>query len=147
MRGQPALYGGIAVLGGLVLAESLFLPWYGLELSVAGAEVGSTHSAWNAMTAMDVLLLLAAATAVAGGAALMRRPELSLVPLAAGVAGLVLSLVGLVDLPEADVAAIGGDSAAVGRKIGGFVALVASGGIAYAGYQAGAIRTGAPPRP
>jgi hypothetical protein len=146
MSKQPALYGGIAVLGGLVLAESLFLPWYGLEVTVAGAEVGSSRSAWHAMAALDVLLFLIALAAVAGGVAVMRRSELSLVPFAAGVAGLLLSVAGLVDLPEAEVAAIGGDSAAVGLKIGGFVALVASGGIAYAGFHAGTPRGRARPR-
>jgi hypothetical protein len=146
MLGQPAFYGGIAVLGGFVLAESLFLPWYGLEITVAGAEVGSTQSAWHAMAAMDVLLFLTSVAAVAGGVAVTRRAELSLVPFAAGAAGLLLSVFGLVDLPEADVAAIGGDSAAVGREIGGFVALVASAGIAYAGFRAGTPRGGARPR-
>jgi hypothetical protein len=136
----PALYGGVAALGGLVLAESLFLPWYSLDVTVAGAEVGATANAWHGMTSMDVLLLLAALTAVAGGVAVMRRRELSLVPFAAGIAGLLLTLFALIDLPEAGVAAVPGDTATVGRKAGGFVALVASGGIAFAGYAAGTVR-------
>jgi hypothetical protein len=134
------LYGGVAALGGLVLAESLFLPWYSLDVSVAGAEVGSTPSAWHAMSAMDVLLLLAALTAVAGGVAVTRRPELSLVPFAAGIAAVAMALLGLADLPDAGVAAAPGDTATVGRKAGGFVALVAGAGIAFAGFAAGTLR-------
>jgi hypothetical protein len=129
-------YGGVAVLGGLVLAESLFLPWYSLDVTVAGAGVGSSHSAWQAMAAMDVLLLLTAIAAVAGGVAVARRTKLAVIPLAAGVAGTLLSLAGLIDLPDSGLAAVPGDTAAVGREAGPFVALVASAGIAFAGFAA-----------
>jgi hypothetical protein len=139
MRGS-LFYGGVAALGGLVLAESLFLPWYSLDVTVAGAEVGSTPSAWHAMSAMDVLLLLVAVTALVGGVAVMHRRELSLVPFAAGIAGVLLSLIGLVDLPEAGVAAVPGDTASVGRQAGGFIALLASAGVAFAGFAAGTLR-------
>jgi hypothetical protein len=138
--GRPAFYGGLAALGGLVLAESLFLPWYSLDVTVAGAEVGSSPSAWHAMSAMDVLLLLVALAAVAGGLAVVRRSELSLIPFAAGVGGVLLSLLGLIDLPDSGVAAVPGDTASVGRAAGGFVALVASAGIAFAGFAAGTVR-------
>ena len=143
MLGRPAFYGGLAALGGLVLAESLFLPWYSLDVTVAGAEVGSSPSAWHAMSAMDVLLLLVALAAVAGGLAVVRRSELSLIPFAAGIAGVLLSLLGLIDLPDSGVAAVPGDTAGVGRAAGGFVALVASAGIAFAGLAAGTLRDGA----
>jgi hypothetical protein len=141
------LYGGLAALGGLVLAESLFLPWYSLDVTVAGAEVGSSPSAWHAMSAMDVLLLLVALAAVTGGVAVMRRSELSLVPFGAGIAGVLLSLLGLIDLPDAGVAAVPGDTATVGRQAGGFVALVASAGVAFAGFAAGTLRDGARRQP
>jgi hypothetical protein len=144
--GQPVLYGAVAVLGGLVLGEALFLPWYSLDVTVAGAEVGSRHSAWHAMAAMDVLLLLAALAAVAGGVGVMRRKELSPIAFAAGVAGVLLSLVGLVDLPTAELAAVPGDTASVGREAGAFVALVASAGTAWAGYAAGTLRGDGRPR-
>jgi hypothetical protein len=133
-------YGGVAALGGLVLAESLFLPWYSVDVTVAGAEVGSKPSAWQAMSAMDLLLFLAAMAALGGGVAVMRRKELSLVPFAAGVAGVLLTLVALVDLPEAGVAAVPGDTATVGRRAGGLIALVASAGVAFAGFAAGTLR-------
>jgi hypothetical protein len=122
------------VLGGLVLAESLFMPWYSLDVTVAGAEAGATHSAWEAMTAMDVLLLLAALAAIASGVILFRRGELAAVVCAAGFAAVLMSLAGLADLPDSGLAAVPGDEVTVGRRAGPFVALVASAGIAFAGF-------------
>jgi hypothetical protein len=145
MSGWPRLLGGLAVLGGLVLAESLFMPWYSLDVTVAGTEAGSTHSAWQSMALMDVLLLLAALTAIASGAILARRGEPAPIVCAAGVAAVVMSLAGLIDLLDADVAALPGDDVAVGRLAGPFVALVASAGIAFAGL--GSILRPWSPRP
>ena len=147
MARQRLLYGVLATVGGLVLLESLFLPWYRLEVIVAGVEGNSKQSAWQTMGAMDVLLFVTALAAVAGGLVVTRRAELSLVPFAAGVAGLLMSVVGLIDLPASSVEAIPGDTTSVGREVGGFIALVASGGVAYAGFRAGTIRKDVRPRP
>jgi hypothetical protein len=146
MARQRLFCGVLAMMGGLVLLESLFLPWYRLEIEVAGVAVATKRSAWETMAAMDVLLLLTALAAIAGGIAVTRRADLSLIPFAAGVAGLLLSILGLIDLPAADVTAIAGDSTAVARELGGFIALVASGGVAYAGFRAGSVRPDPRPR-
>jgi hypothetical protein len=138
-------FGGLAVLGGLVLAESLFLPWYSLDITVAGTEARSTHSGWQSMTLMDVLLFVAALVAIAAGVVLARRGELGLVVCAAGAAGVLMSLAGLIDLPDSDLAAMPGDDVAIGRRAGPFVALVASAGIAFAGF--GSILRPWSPRP
>jgi hypothetical protein len=155
------LYGALAVAGGLVLAESLFLPWYSLQLTVADVEASSSQSAWHAMSVMDALLLLVALVAVMGGIDLARWQTPSPLLLAAGPAGLLLTLIGLIDLPEPKLSAVPGDTASVGREAGPLVALVASAGIAFAGFaarrltapgprpprgSAGGAR-GAPPRP
>jgi hypothetical protein len=138
MTGRPTRgslsYGVLAVLGGLVLAESLFLPWYRLDVTVAGTEAASTHSAWQTMGLMDVVLFLTALTAIAAGVVLARRGELSLVVCVAGVAAVLVSLAGLIDLPDSGLAAAPGDRLEVGRLAGPFVALVASAGIAFAGF-------------
>jgi hypothetical protein len=147
MARQRLFYGALATIGGLVLLESLFLPWYRLEVTVAGVEAGSKQSAWQTMGTMDVLLFLTALAAVAGGLAVTRRADFSLLPFAAGVAGLVMSLIGLIDLPAPALEALPGDTTSVGREVGGFVALVASGGVAYAGFRAGTLRNDARPRP
>jgi hypothetical protein len=145
MIGPTRLSGGLAVLGGLVLAESLFLPWYRLEITVAGTEAGSTRSAWQSMALMDVLLLLTAVTAIAAGAILARRGELGPVVAAAGAAGLLMSLAGLIHPPDSDLAAMPGDDVAIGRLAGPLIALVGSAGIAVAG--AGSILRPWSPRP
>jgi hypothetical protein len=146
MARQRLFYGGLATFGGFVLLEALFLPWYRLEIVVGGVEVASKQSAWQTMAVMDVLLFLAALAAVAGGLAVTRRSDLSLVPFAAGVAGLLMSVAGLVDLPTAELNAVPGDTTAVGREMGGFIAFIASGGVTYAGYRAGTLRGEARPR-
>jgi hypothetical protein len=143
--GWPRLLGVLAVLGGLVLAESLFMPWYSLDVMVAGTEARSTHSAWQSMGLMDVLLLLVALTAIASGVMLARRGELASIVCAAGVAAILMSLAGLIDLPDSGLAAVPGDDVAVGRLAGPFVALVASAGIALAGL--GSILRPWSPRP
>jgi hypothetical protein len=147
MTGRPGslFHGGLAVLGGLVLAESLFMPWYSLDVTVAGTDAGATHSAWQSMALMDLLLLLAALAAIASGAILARRGELAPVVCAAGVAAVLMSLAGLADLPDSGLAAVPGDDVAVGRLAGPFVALVASAGIAFAGF--GSILRPWSPRP
>jgi hypothetical protein len=140
MARQRVFCGAVAALGGLVLLEALFLPWYRLERTIAGVPVESTSNAWQTMLLMDVALLLVALTAVAGGLAAARSPRAAVVPLAAGSAGVLLSLLGLVDLPEPAVSADPGDTAGVGREAGPFVALVASAGVALAGLRATRIR-------
>jgi hypothetical protein len=132
MRRGSLLFGVLAVLGGLVLAESLFMPWYSLDVTVAGTEARSTHSAWQSMALMDVLLLLVALAAIASGVMLVRGGRAPLV-CAAGAAAVLMSLAGLIDVPESGHAAVPGDDLAVGRLSGPFVALVASAGIAFAG--------------
>ena len=145
MSGWPRLLGVLAVLGGVVLAESLFMPWYRLDVTVAGAEAGSEHSAWQSMALMDVLLFLAALTAIASGVMLARRGELAPIVCAAGVAAVLMSLAGLIDLPDSGLVTVPGDDVAVGRLAGPFVALIASAGIAFAGF--GSILRPRSPRP
>jgi hypothetical protein len=146
MARQRLFCAALAIMGGLVLLESLFLPWYRLDIEVADVAVASKQSAWQTMAVMDVLLFLTALAAIGGGVAIVRRPDLSLIAFAAGVAGLVLSAAGLLDLPASDVAAMEGDIATVSRELGGFIALIASAGVAYAGFRAGTVRSEARPR-
>jgi hypothetical protein len=128
-------HGVLATVGGLVLLESLFLPWYGLEVTVNGVSAGNSQNAWQTMSAMDLLLFLTGLAAVAGGLLTVRSAEFAVVALLAGAAGVLCSLLGLLDLPDAGISAVPGDTVAVERKIGPFVALVASVGVAYAGFR------------
>ena len=85
----------LAAVSGVALLVSLFLPWYGPDAS-----------AWESLTAIDVLLAFVAASGVllAIVTAVQRVPAvpiaLSALVMLAGVFGLVLVLIRVVDLPD-----------------------------------------------
>jgi hypothetical protein len=154
---KPATGEVVAAVSGLVLLIVLFLPWYGADLKVAGATVASGDAtAWEAFGFIDVLLFLVALVAIGVPAAraMDAMPEDvpgSLLLLGAGVVGLLLVLYRLIDVPGADIETVGGDRVDIGRKIGLFLGLIATAGIAYGGWRAsaesgsGAAPTAAPP--
>lgn len=130
----------IAAAGGLVLLVSMFLPWYGGELTGAIAPVDTT-TGWEVFTGvLDILIVALAATpiAIAIGRASDRLPPLPFdqgaMVLGAGALLCFIVVIRLVDspietpvpLPNVDV-----DSA---RKVGAFVALAAAAAVAYGGY-------------
>jgi len=128
----------IAGISALALFIFLFLPWYGVGIdSIGGFEVGELGdvSAWEAFGLVDILLFLVSVVVV--GLVLARAadamPELpqspALIIAAAGGLALLLVLFRLLvapDFGEADVS----------RKIGIFLGLLASAGIAYGGWRA-----------
>jgi hypothetical protein len=132
----------IAAAAGLVLLVSMFLPWYGGELTGAIAPVKvDTTTGWEVFAGvLDILIVALAATpiAIAIGRATDRLPPLPFdqgaMVLGAGALLCFIVVVRLVDspietpvpLPNVDV-----DSA---RKVGAFVALAAAAAIAYGGY-------------
>jgi hypothetical protein len=137
----------IAAAGGVALLVSMFLPWYRIELDVAGAKVGDTVTAWQAFELVDVLLLLVALVAIAAPAARaagspQEDPLGGLLLPAAGALGVVLVLFRLIDVPEPDIPLVGGDFVEVQRRLGIFVALLAAAAIAAGG---GATRTRSAP--
>ncbi len=124
----------VAAASGLALFIVMFLPWYRRDIGI-GPE---SFSAWAAFGFIDLLLFLAAATAI--GIALARaagaippnlpaRPAVLLA--AAGVIAALLVLYQIVELPLR-----GGDGVDVGRKIGVYLGLAASLGIAFGGLTA-----------
>ena len=111
----------VASLSGAVLLVSLFLPWYSSD--------GEEASAWQALSAIDVVLALVAllAASLLPVTATQRVPA---VPLAlsafvtlAGLIGLLLVLVRLGSLP----------GAADGREWGLWLGLLAAAGIVAGG--------------
>jgi hypothetical protein len=133
----------VAGAGGLVLLLSLFLPWYGVDVSVAGFSASGSVDAWEAMSFIDILLFLVAVVAIgvpvarASGSMPDDVPG-SIVLLAVGVLGLVLVVWRLIDIPAPDVPTVAKDSVDFGRKIGIFVGLIGAAGIAYGGWRANA---------
>src|SRR5215211_4271083 len=124
----------IAAASGAALLVVLFLPWYGVDLNVAGATVASGHAtAWEAFRFIDLLLFLVAVVAIAvplARAAGSLRDGSALV-LAAGLVGLLLVLFRVIDLPASDIHTVGGDSIEFGRRIGLLLGLLAAAGVAY----------------
>jgi hypothetical protein len=133
----------IAAASGIALLIALFLPWYGVDVNVAGFSASESVNAWEAMSFIDILLFLVALVAI--GVPVARAtgslPEDvpgSLLILAAGGLGVLLVLFRLIDIPGPDVPSVAESSVDFGRKIGVFVGLVATAGIAYGGWRANA---------
>ena len=138
----------IAAAAGAVLLISLFLPWYGVEVSgsVLGVNVESASesvNAWEALSLIDLILFLCAIAAI--GLALMRALGQSinlgqptgLVIAGIGALALVLVIFRILSIPggDADVD-FGGVEVDLGRKFGVFLGLLASAGIAFGGWTA-----------
>lgn len=104
----------IALASGIALIVALFLPWYG-----AG---GETVTGWQALTAIDVVLVICALFGVAQWFFIAQQPTPAM-PLAiaglgawAGVVAIILTLIRVIDAP-AD---------GLGLEYGVFVALAAA---------------------
>ncbi len=131
----------IAGASGLALFLFLFLPWYGVDVSVAGFSSSESANAWEVFSYIDILLFLVAAVAV--GVAVLRLADVDLPPdlpvptIVAGLGALAVLLVlyRILDVPGPDIPAAVQSNIDFGRKIGLFLGLVASGGVAYGGYR------------
>ena len=144
----------IAAASGVVLLIALFLPWYGIDVSVGPVSVSDSASAWQALDFIDILLFLISVVAIgvpvakAMGALPAEVPGPLLV-LAVGGLGVLLVLFRLVDLPTPDL----GDQVDFSRKFGIFLGLIAAAGITYGGWRANeespasSTSTAAPPPP
>jgi hypothetical protein len=132
----------IAAAGGIVLLISLFLPWYGVSVDVAGFSASESASGWEVLSLIDIILFLCAVVAigvVAAKAAGALPPDVpdALVLFAVGALALLLCVFRLIDIPApGDVP----DEVDLSRKIGVFIALLSSAAIAYAGWRANAER-------
>jgi hypothetical protein len=139
----------IAALAGAVLVVVMFLPWYGVDVQVANLSISESGNAWEALSFIDILLFGVAAVAIgvpvarATGSLPADVPGPLLV-LAAGSLGVLLVLFRIVDIPAPDIPAVAADGVDFGRKIGIFLALIATGGIAYGGWRSNMERPGAP---
>jgi hypothetical protein len=129
----------IAAVSGLALLVVMFLPWYGVDVNVAGFSASESGNAWEVFSTIDVLLFLVAVVAVGAAAAKAAGALPEDVPVAAIVTGagalaVLLVLYRLVDLPGPDVPDVAGAGIEFGRKFGIFLGLIAAGGVAYGGW-------------
>ena len=135
----------IAVASGAVLLIVMFLPWYGVEVSVADVSLSEDANAWQTLSFIDILLFLCALVAIgvpvarSAGVLPAELPGPLLV-LAVGALALLLVLFRLVDIPAPDVPTVAEDSVDFSRKVGVFLALIASAGIVYGGWRSNAER-------
>jgi hypothetical protein len=142
----------IAAVSGLVLLVVMFLPWYGVDVNVAGLSASTSVTAWESMSFIDILLFLVALVAVGvpvAKASGSLPDDLSggMLVLAAGGVGLLLVLFRLIDIPAPDVPAAAEGSVDFGRKIGLFLGVLAAVGITYGGWRANEEETVASPPP
>ena len=131
----------VAAVSGIVLLVVMFLPWYGVEVNVAGLSASTSVTAWEAMSFIDILLFLVALVAIGvpvarASGSLPDDTPASLLLLTAGGIGLLLALYRLIDIPTPDIPAAAESSVDFGRKIGLFLGVLATAGITYGGWRA-----------
>ena len=136
----------IAAISGIALIFVMFVfKWFGLEASgsnafgVAIPGVETSFNAWQSFGLIDIVLFLAAVSAIALAYVSAARQRLDLpVPLATivaglGILGVLLIVFRLISPP--DFGDLGG-AVDETRKIGAFLGLIATAGVAYGGWQA-----------
>jgi hypothetical protein len=127
-----------AGVGGIVLLISLFLPWYGVSVNVAGFSASENASGWEVFSTIDIILFAIAVVAITLVAlkALDQVPAETPVPLillGLGALAVLLIIYRLIDSPApSDLP----DEVDVSRKIGIFIGLIGAAGIAYGGWRA-----------
>ena len=124
----------VAAASGSALLIFMFVPWYRND---RGFDLQSL-SAWKAFALIDLVLFVAAALAIGVAAARAARaipPDLPASPAtivtAAGALAALLILYRIVELPDPGL-----EGAEIGRRIGVYLGLIASIGIALGGLAA-----------
>jgi hypothetical protein len=130
----------IAGVGGVVLLISLFLPWYGVSVDVAGFSASETATGWEVLGFIDILLFLIAVAAIAivaarAAGALADDLPAPVILLALGALALLLVLYRIIDIPtDGDVPA----QVDLSRKVGIFIALIGAAAVGYGGWRTNA---------
>jgi hypothetical protein len=127
----------IAGISAILLFIFMFFDWFTVSASNEFVSVSVGGSAWDALSVIPIILLIAIVAAV--GVAVIRlteaafEPELSMNAVVAilGIVSVLLILYRIIDPPDTDFSGIGVDPA-----VGIFLGLVAAAGIAYGGYRA-----------
>jgi hypothetical protein len=138
----------LAGASGFVLLLAMFLPWYGVDSSarLPGTDTVVTVStdslsAWEAFTAIDIVLaataLLALAIPLLG---LLREApqELALAAIAAAALSALLIVLRLIDVPDIAIDAAPDTAYETGRRLGAFLGLLCTAAIAWGANLAGA---------
>jgi purine-cytosine permease-like protein len=142
----------IAGVGAAALLLLMFLPWYGVEVNVSGFSASENGNAWETLEFIDILLFLLAVTTlgVVGARLLGSMPDdfpWPMLLLAAGGLAALLVLFRVIDIPAPDVPESAADAVDFERKIGLFLALIATAAMAYGGWRSTSERPAGPPGP
>ena len=127
----------VAGVGGIVLLISLFLPWYGVSVDIAGFSASESGSGWEALGFIDILLFLIAVAAIAivaarAAGALPADLPAPVILLGLGALAVLLVLYRILDIPvDGDVP----DEVDLSRKVGVFIALLGAAAVAYGGWR------------
>lgn len=113
----------IGVAGGVVLALSLFLPWYGIA---AGAELNgvggpTTMTAWQTFNVLDILLLAGASAPLILAWIVVRGHQLSWAP---GEVTAIVGLIATVLILYNGIIDRAGPGLGIGLRFGWFLGLV-----------------------
>jgi hypothetical protein len=127
----------IAGVGGVVLLISLFLPWYGVSVDIAGFSASESGSGWEVLGFIDILLFLISVAAIAivvarAAGALPADLPAPVILLGLGALAVLLVLYRIIDIPtEGDIP----EQVELSRKVGVFIALVGAAAVAYGGWR------------
>ncbi len=127
----------IAGVGGIVLLISLFLPWYGVSVDIAGFSASESGSGWEALGFIDILLFLISVAAIAvvaarAAGALPADIPAPVILLGLGGFAVLLVLFRIIDIPvDGNVP----DEVDLSRKVGIFIALIGAAAMTYGGWR------------
>jgi hypothetical protein len=134
----------IAAVSAILLFVFMFFDWFGVEISgvpgFSGDVSGSGGSAWDALDVIPIFLMLAIVAAI--GVAVIRLTDadielpVSLNSIVAGLGGFAVLLILFRIIFPPDFGSFGGVEVDATLKLGIFLGLLASAGIAYGGYSA-----------
>ena len=124
----------VAGASGLALLIFMFFPWYGVDIGIGS----DSFSAWTAFDFIDLLLFLISALAIAMAVARaagampvdLPAPPGTIVAGAGALAALLI-IYRMLELPGPDIQGV-----EIDRKIGVYLGLLASAGIAFGGFTA-----------
>jgi hypothetical protein len=127
----------IAGVGGIALLISLFLPWYGVSVDIAGFSASESGSGWEVLGFIDILLFLISIAAIAvvvarAAGALPDDLPAPVILLGLGALAVLLVLYRIIDIPtDGDVP----DQVDLSRKVGIFIALIGAAAVACGGWR------------
>lgn len=134
----------ISAVSAILLFVFMFFDWFGVEVSgvpgFSGDISGSGGSAWDALDVIPIFLMLAIVAAI--GVAVIRLTDadielpVSLNSIVAALGGFAVLLILFRIIFPPDFGSFGGVEVDATLKLGIFLGLLASAGIAYGGYSA-----------